>query len=149
MLYSRAFLASTLALFANANPTTVDGVAVPTSISPAKQTKILNDLSAYQNSITAHAEWSSALAAYTSAIPSSVLTQIDANPIDYIQSVLSAGTPPAWVSAVPTSAVSYISSVVSAEASIISKDAKGPAPTNGAKIVGAVVAAGGAALALL
>ena len=56
---------------------------------------------------------------------------------------------PSWFSALPTSAVAYFSSVAQAEISILSKDAKGPAPTNAVKVVGAVMAAGGAALALL
>ena len=78
-----------------------------------------------------------------------MLAEIEADPSDYIQSVLTETTQPAWISAVPTSARAYLSSVANAEASIITKDAKGPAPTNAVKVVGAVVAAGGAALALL
>ena len=56
---------------------------------------------------------------------------------------------PTWFSALPTSAQAYFSSVGQAEISIISKDAEGPAPTNVMRVAGAVVVAGGAALALL
>ncbi len=71
------------------------------------------------------------------------------DPDGYLQSALTATALPTWFSALPTSAQAYISSVAQAEISIISKDAKGPAPTNVVKVAGALVAAGGAALVLL
>ncbi len=71
------------------------------------------------------------------------------DPDGYFQSALTATAQPTWFSALPTSAQAFISSVGQAEFSIISKDAQGPAPTNAVRVAGAVVAAGGAALALL
>lgn len=58
---------------------------------------------------------------------------------------------PSWYSAIPTSYQNYLSSVGVAEASIVSKDVTGPAPTTapGVKVVGAALAVGAAGLALL
>lgn len=58
---------------------------------------------------------------------------------------------PSWVTAVPTSYLGYMSSVVAAEQSIVSKGLEGPAPTQGprVKVVGAAMAVGAAGLALL
>ena len=69
--------------------------------------------------------------------------------MDYLEYELDDTAAPSWFSAIPTSAVAYFSSVRQAEYSILSKDAKGPAPTNAVRVAGAVMAAGGAALALL
>lgn len=77
--------------------------------------------------------------------------QIEADPSDYVQSVITATATPSWYSAIPTPYQSYLSSVGNAEASIVSKDATGPAPTKapGVKVVGAALAVGAAGLALL
>lgn len=87
-------------------------------------------------------------------------------------SVYTASAVQSWFTALPTSVLSYYSSNVQAVSSIISEDAKGPAPTNAAsnaqveriiisedvkgpaptnavRVAGVVMAAGGAALALL
>ncbi len=126
------------------------------SFSPAdsarpQATHILNDLESYFSSLTQQPEYTSVLAALQSAIPSSVLEQINVDPSDYLQSILTETATPTWYSAIPTSYQNYLSSVGVAEASIISKDAKGPAPTNapGVKAVGAALALGAAGLALL
>lgn len=89
--------------------------------------------------------------ALTSAIPASILSQIENDPTDYLSSVLGGGEVPSWVSTVPTSYMNYFSSIGAAEASITSKAAEGPAPTNGprVKVVGAALAVGAAGLALL
>lgn len=83
-----------------------------------------------------------------SAVPSDVLSGIENDP-GYVQSALTGTAQPSWFSALPTSAQAYLSSVVQAEISIITKDAEGPAPTNVAKVAGAVMVAGGAVMALL
>lgn len=88
-------------------------------------------------------------AAFTSAIPSSVYAQLEADPTDFLQNILTGTAPPDWYSAVPTSAQSVLQSVGSAEISIVTKEATGPAPTNVAKVAGAALAAGAAALAML
>lgn len=89
--------------------------------------------------------------ALTSAIPASILSQIEDDPTDYLSSVLGAGELPSWFSAVPTSYVSYFSSIGAAEASIVSKASEAPAPTSGprVRVVGAALAVGAAGLALL
>ena len=90
--------------------------------------------------------------ALTSAIPASVLSQIENDPTDYLSSIMGGdGAKPSWLSAVPTSYISYFSSIAVAEASIATKAAEAPAPTNGprVKVVGAALAVGAAGLALL
>lgn len=82
-------------------------------------------------------------------MPSSVLSELTADPSDFLLSVLTATAPPDWYSAIPTSAVSVLSSVGQAEISIITKDVAGPAPTNVAKVAGAALAAGAAVLVAL
>lgn len=56
---------------------------------------------------------------------------------------------PTWWSDVPDKWQAYFTSVALAEQSIIVKAAQGPAPTHGPVVAGAVLAAGGAALAFL
>ena len=58
---------------------------------------------------------------------------------------------PDWVGGLPANVKSYYDSVVVAEASIISKVARGPAPTEGPRVqvVGAALAVGAAGLAML
>lgn len=87
--------------------------------------------------------------AISTGIPASVLSQINNNANAFDQSLATATADTSWFSALPTSAVAFLSSVGAAEMSIVSKDAQGPAPTNVAKVAGVVLAAGGAALAIL
>lgn len=159
MLFTSTLILSTLALLTNAQTSTTDA-AVPTStanaalstLTPAAlPTRVIASVEKYLSSVEAQPEWSSALQALTSAIPASVLSQIEADPTDYLSSVLEGGQTPSWISAVPTSYISYFSSIGAAEASIATKTAEGPAPTNGArvKVVGAALAVGAAGLALL
>lgn len=79
-----------------------------------------------------------------------MLTEIEDDPTDYLSSILEGSTVPSWFSAVPTSYISYFSSIGAAEASIATA-AEGPAPTNAprVKVVGAALAVGAAGLALL
>ena len=77
--------------------------------------------------------------------------QIQFDPEGYIQSLATATAVPSWYSAMPTPIQQFWSSVGAAEISIVSKDAKGPAPTNAVnvKLAGAALAAGGAVMAML
>ena len=86
----------------------------------------------------------SAYRALTSAAPSGAL-----NDIDYVQDFATATTEPSWWSDVPDKYQAYFTSVAKAEASIIIKAAEGPAPTHAPVVAGAILAAGGAALAFL
>ncbi|KAK0514423.1 hypothetical protein JMJ35_003040 [Cladonia borealis] len=142
MIFSRTLIISAFAAL-------VSSQALPTTISPAQETKAIKDLSAYLTSLTAQPAYTAAAAAFASAVPSDVQSEIENDPDAYLQSVLTETALPSWFSALPTSALAYFSSVGQAEISIISKDAKGPAPTNAAKVAGAVMAAGGAVMALL
>jgi hypothetical protein len=153
MLLIRTLLISSLTLLAAADTTTPAAPAAPTITNlSAPQVNLLSDLSLYRSTKTTDPAYAAALAAITSVIPTSALSQIGADPTGLIQSVIT-GTGTAlsdWYSAVPTSARSVLSSVISEEVAIASKDiAKGPAPTNGVGVVGAALAAGVAALAVL
>ena len=160
MLFASTLLLSTLTLLANAQTTTTADDAFPpatisaiypTITSAAIPTKVLDSLSKYLTSITAQPEYSSAQQALASAIPASILTEIEGDPSDYLSSVLAGGTLPSWYTALPTSYQNYFSSIGAAEESIVSKGSQGPAPTQGprAKVVGAAMAVGAAGLALL
>ena len=169
MLFTRAFIAPAFALLSTAQTTTTDGIAAPTTTSltgleviplplphnyrpltAPQATDIVKDIAKYYTSVTAQAEWSSAVDAFTSAIPSSVLTEIQDDPASYIQSVITATTTQDWYTNVPTSYQQYFSSIAAQQKNIVSSViAHGPAPTHAAKVAGAVMAAGGAALALL
>lgn len=178
MLFTRALILSTLTLLTTAQtpnnaapavPTTLNGAQVnpplhspplpPTPIlhpqanppPPSKETRAVNDLLAYQSSLLQQPEYTSVLAALQSAIPPDVLEDIEDDPSGYLQSIITETARPSWYSAIPTSYQNYLSSVGVAEASIVSKDATGPAPTRapGAKVVGAALAVGAAGLAML
>ena len=160
MLFASTLLLSTLTLLANAQTTTTADDALspaaaattfPTLTPGAVPTSVLNALESYLTSVTAQPEFLSAYQALTSAIPASVLNEIEDDPTDYLGSVLAGGTQPSWITAVPTSYISYFSSIGAAEQSIVSKGSAGPAPTQGprVKVVGAAMAVGAAGLALL
>ena len=99
--------------------------------------------------MTAQPAYTAAINALVSAIPSDKIEDFDNDPMGYFEYEFIGTAAPSWFPAIPTSAVAYFSSVRQAEFSILSNDAKGPAPTNAVKVAGAVMAAGGAALALL
>ncbi|KAK3170660.1 hypothetical protein OEA41_002742 [Lepraria neglecta] len=141
MLFTRAFIVSALAALASAQ--------AATTVSPAQESKAVNDLSSYLNALTTDPGYTAAVAAFATAVPSDVLSEIEDNPDGYFQSAFTATALPTWFTALPSSAQSFFSSVGAAEISIVSKDVKGPAPTNAVKVGGAVLAAGGAVLALL
>ncbi|CAF9942074.1 hypothetical protein IMSHALPRED_003191 [Imshaugia aleurites] len=143
MLFTRAFTAATLLLLTAAQTTT--------SLTGPEASTISSSLSAYYTSVTAQPSWSSAVAAFTSALPSSVLTELGDDPGSYVQSVITATTTQPWYTNVPASYQRYFSSIAAQEKSIVSSVvAKGPAPTNAARVAGAVLAAaGGVALVVL
>lgn len=149
MLFTRALILSTFTILTTAQ--TPASPAYPTTLTPAQQTRAAKDLVAYQSSIALQPEFTSILEALQSAIPESVLDQMETDPSDYLQSIITGTAQPSWYSAIPTSYQNYLSSVGAAEASIISKDAEGPAPTKapGAKVVVAALAVGAAGLAML
>ena len=120
-------------------------------ISSSQATKAYNDLSSYENALTKEAAWSTATSVLATAIPSDVAEQYQLDPQGYLQSAATATATPSWFTAMPTPVQQFISSVVKAENSILSKDANGPAPTNGVnvKLAGAALAAGGAVMAML
>ena len=100
------------------------------------------------------------------AMPESVLGQLESDPYEYLLSLLSAGKEPTRVSAVPTT-LDYLVSVGQAQLSpwkeaawsgpmttsmdVVQFSVKGPAPTHGprVKVVGAALAVGAAGLAVL
>ena len=109
----------------------------------------MNDLSAYLTSVVAQPAYTAAVDALASAVPTDIQSEFLNDPEGYVQSAFTNPAVPSWFTAIPTSVQAYFSSMGQAEASILSKDAKGPAPTNAVRVAGAVMAAGGAALVLL
>jgi len=159
MLFTRAAVVSALTLLARAQTKTT---LSPAQVGPlplqylshqanaaSKSTKAIHDLHSYLGSLTTVPGYTAAVQAISTGIPASVLSQINNNPNAFDQSLATATADPSWFSALPTSAVAFLSSVGAAEMSIVSMDAQGPAPTNAAKVAGVVLAAGGAALAML
>lgn len=123
----------------------------PLTNSPSQSSKAVKDLTSYLGGLTTQAAFSTATSVLATAVPSDVIEQIQFDPNGYYQSVATATALPSWFTAMPTPVQQFFSSVGQAEASILSKDAKGPAPTNGVnvKLTGAVLAAGGAVMAML
>ncbi len=93
--------------------------------------------------------YSAAMQVISPGVPDSVLSQVGNDPSAFYQAIATQTAEPSWYAAMPTSVVAFFSSVFAAEFSIVSKDAQGPAPTHAAKVAGVVLAAGGAALAVL
>lgn len=56
---------------------------------------------------------------------------------------------PSWFTALPSGVQSYYGSIATAEASIVSKDLKGPAVTNGPSVQKVVAAGVGAAVGVV
>lgn len=82
-------------------------------------------------------------------MPTSIYRNLENDPTAWLQSEITKTGTQDWYSAVPSSALGVLSSVGNEEIAIISKDVTGPAPTNVARIAGAALAAGAAALAVL
>lgn len=80
-------------------------------------------------------------------MPYSVSRQILDDPSGYWNNIATASALPSWYTAMPTSVQAFWSSVGVQEISIVTKAAAGP--TNAAKVAGAVLAAGGAVVAML
>ena len=111
----------------------------------------MNDIADYFDSAAAQPAYTAAVDALASAVPTDIQSELlnDPEGCSQFQYAFTATASPSWITAIPTSVKAYFSSVRQAEASILSKDAQGPAPTNAVRVAGAVMAAGGAALALL
>lgn len=87
------------------------------------------------------------MAIVATAIPSDALSS--ATDLAFFTQLATAT--PSWATALPTGVAQYYNSVAAAEASIVSKDLKGPAPTNApaaALAAGVGAAAGLVALVL-
>lgn len=158
MLFPRIIIFSTVILVAYTQSVTTDAAVpsitpsavlpacTPTDVPPVTPAA----LQEYLASVTVQPEYMLATQALASAMPASVLSQMetDTAPLGWWPV---AGEAPSWISAVPTSYVSFISSVRVVEWSILTGSAEAPAPTNGPpmKVVGAALAVGAAGLAML
>lgn len=161
MLFTRILVISTLNLLAHTQTTTTTDTALSPStpsitlppLTPtAPPARIMASVQKYYSSLTTQMEWTSAVQALTSAIPSTIRSQIANDPTDYLSSVFGGtGQIPSWVSAMPTNYTDYFRSIVAAQASITSKAAEGSAATGGprVRVVLAALAVGAAGLALL
>ncbi|MCJ1230564.1 hypothetical protein MMC12_007238 [Toensbergia leucococca] len=129
--------------------------AIITSISPAQSSQASKSLAAYLTSLTAQSKYTSVQSVLATAIPSSVLAEIEADPSDFAQEFVTGTSTdlPAWYTDLPSDAQSYIASVGQAEISIATKvlgGAAAPRQTGaqgmvvaGAAVVGGFVAAVG------
>ena len=77
----------------------------PTNASSHPATKAANDVEKWLSTKTTDPAYIAAQAAFTSAIPDSVITQIDADPSKWALSIINTGAIPDWVRAVPASAL--------------------------------------------
>ena len=109
----------------------------------------MHDFSSYFTHLTTEAGYSAALSAFATAVPGEVLANGLSNPEGLLRSMATASAMPSWVTKLPASVQTYVSSVAQAEARIVSKEAKNPAPTNGVRVAGVMLAAGGAVVAML
>ena len=102
---------------------------------------------AYQSSWAKQPEFTAVEQALETAVPTSL--QYDGNDALGTFATATGTEVPTWFSALPTSVQGYLSSVRGDLIHIVTNNAEGPAPTNAAKMAGVVIAAGGAALAML
>ncbi|MCJ1291892.1 hypothetical protein MMC34_003440 [Xylographa carneopallida] len=139
-IFLGASLLSLLALTA-AQTTTI-------TVSPAQASHISADIASYLSTLTTQPGWVSAVSVLATAIPSSDYSNgLSA----YLQQVVTATALPSWYTAMPSDVQSIFSSVGAAEVSIVTKDlaAAAPQPTAALKVMGGMLAAGAAGLALL
>ena len=156
MLFARIFVISALVLLANSQSTTTDATTPCTTAIPVYPavvpavviTSIPTAVQSYMASVMRQSEYTPAIAALESAMPDSLRYQTTMIPLG---SWPLAGEAPSWMSAMPASYVSYVSSFMAVELELMTRPAKGPAPTNRPRveIVGAALAVGAAGLALL
>ncbi|MCJ1397739.1 hypothetical protein MMC11_000935 [Xylographa trunciseda] len=120
-----------------------------TSVSPAQSSNIAADIASYFSTLTTQSNYLSAASVLSTAIPSSLYQ--GEGLAAYFSQLVTATAAPAWYTALPADAQSFFSSVGAVEVSIITKDlaAAAPQPTAGLKVMGGVLAAGAAGLALL
>ena len=85
---------------------------------PSK-TAIAEDLASFVTAVTAQPEFSNAVSVLETAVPSSVVDALSADPEGVLASLATAASPPAWVTAIPTSVVEYISSIGAEAISIV------------------------------
>ncbi|MCJ1386676.1 hypothetical protein MMC17_009802 [Xylographa soralifera] len=142
MIFLGAGLLSLLSLTSAQVTTTI------TSISPAQSSQISADLASYFSTLTTQANWVSAESVLSTAIPSSAWAE---GISVYLSQLITATAPPAWYTAMPSDVQSIFSSVAQAEVSIVTRDlaAAAPQPTAALKVMGGVLAAGAAGMALL
>ncbi|CAD6576394.1 MAG: hypothetical protein ASARMPRED_007712 [Alectoria sarmentosa] len=142
MLFTRVLvlILSTLTLLTTAQiptPTPTPTTLTPTSITDAQATHILDDLNAYISLLLPDPEITAVVSLLATAAPASVLDDLRADPIGYLEFWLAqTTTTPSWVSAtLPTPYQAYWLSVQSVEASIIAQDLKAAAATTEATVV--------------
>ncbi|KAI9752877.1 MAG: hypothetical protein M4579_005444 [Chaenotheca gracillima] len=113
-----------------------------TSISPDQSSKIESDLSTYLTHLTAQPEFTSVALVLQTAVPFSVLQDLEADPQGYYESIITGTATPSWIAALPTDAQKYLESVGSAEIALATKDLgnAAPQPTGALKLAGAAVA---------
>ncbi|KAK4965248.1 hypothetical protein LTR66_012157 [Elasticomyces elasticus] len=139
-----ALITLLLASTATAQVSSFKVVTISSSLSPQQVSQISHDLSAYLTSVTAQPQYTSNVAALSSALPSSV-----ANDYDALTALATVTSAPAWFTAMPTEVQNYWVSVGNAEVDIVAsavRSSAGGSVAAGARLTGVKGAVGVAAV---
>ena len=85
-------------------------------------TAIAQDLASFVTSVTAQSEFSNAVSVLETAVPTSLVEALSANPEKVILSLATATSPPAWIEAIPTSVIDYLSSIGEEAVTVVEGD---------------------------
>ena len=88
----------------------------------AKPINAVEDLSGYIASLAAEPAVDSVLSVLATAVPTDVQSQLEADPVSFLENAITATTVPAYVTALPTDIQSDIASVINQGLSIIASD---------------------------
>ena len=80
---------------------------------------IAEDLASFVTSVTAQPEFSNAVSVLGTAVPSAVVDAVSADPQGLIMSLATASSPAAWIEAIPTSVINYVSSIGAEAVSLV------------------------------
>ncbi|KAL6719758.1 hypothetical protein ACLMJK_001679 [Lecanora helva] len=112
--------------------------AIPTSVLGSLETLVakpvdaVSDVADYAGELADDPQVSSALEILATALPTSVQSAVNSDPIGFLDSVATATTLPAWLSDIPAPVQTEIGGVVNGALSIVAADLEGSAkPTGG------------------
>lgn len=133
---------------ATALPSWVSAIPTPVIDSletlAAKPVKAAEDVFSYIEGVITGSDLAAANSIFATAIPSSVIAQLEANPESFIEAQFTATAPPAYITALPAGVESQLGSFVNKGLSIIASDleASSVAPLSLPTRIGAAQASG-------